>query len=88
MLWIKFSKWNQQNQFFLHDISVLYPAISTFVTKFYATPSRLVVIDSTEMRSNEGTTPGEPVAMTIYALGITPFVMMMIELITTKCKYI
>ena len=32
------------------------------------------------MRSNEGTTQGEPVAMTIYALGITPVIMMMTDL--------
>ena len=37
-------------------------------------------------RSNEGTTLADIVAMTIYALGITPhMMMMMIKLVTTKC---
>ena len=70
---------------FLHNISILCPAISTFVTNCYATPARLFVIGSSEIKSNEGTTQGDPVAMAIYALGITPLIMMMVELVSTKC---
>ena len=66
-------------------ISSTCPAISTFVTNCYTTPARLFVIGSTEIRSNEGTTQGDPVAMAIYAIGITPLIMMMIELVTTRC---
>ena len=70
---------------FLHNISILCPAISTFVTNCYATPARLFVTGGTETRSNEGTAQGYSVAMTIYAIGITPLIMMMIDLVTTRC---
>ena len=70
---------------FLHNISILCPAISTFVTNCYTTPARLFVIGGTEIRSNESTTQGYPVAMAIYAIGTTPLIMMMIELVTTRC---
>ena len=39
---------------FLHNISILSPAIATFVTNCYTTPARLFVIGGTEIRSNEG----------------------------------
>ena len=70
---------------FLHNISILCPAISTFVTNCYTTPAQLFVIGGIEIRSNEGTTQGDPVAMAIYAIGITPLIIMMIELVTTRC---
>ena len=61
------------------------PAISPFVTNCYATPTRLFVIGSTKIRSNEGSTQGDLAAMTTYALGIAPpIMMMMIKLVTTK----
>ena len=70
---------------FLHNIYILCPAISTFVTNCYATPARLFVIGGSEIKSNEGATQRDLVAMTIYALGITSRVMMMAELVSTKC---
>ena len=60
---------------YLHDISVLCLAISTFVTNCYATPAGLFVIGGSEIKPNEGTTEGDPVAMAIYALGITLHIM-------------
>ena len=64
---------------FLHNISILCPGISTFITNCYTTPALLFVIDSSEIKSNE------EIAMAIYALGITPLIMMMVELVRTKC---
>ena len=61
---------------FLH-ISILCPAISTFVTRLFLT-------SGSEMKSNEETTQGDSVAVAIYALGITPSIMMMVELVSTK----
>ena len=48
--------------------------MSTFVTNCYASPARLFVIGSSEIKSNEGTTEGETLAMAICALGIIPFI--------------
>ena len=59
---------------FLHNIFILCPTISTFVTNCYASPARLFVIGSSEIKSNEETTQGETVAMAIYALGIIPLI--------------
>ena len=59
--------------------------VYAFVANCYTTPARLFVIGGTEIRSNEGTTQGDSVVMTIYALSITPLITMMIELVTTKC---
>ena len=64
---------------FPHNISILYPATSTFVTNCYATPAWLFVIGGSEIKSNEGSTQGDPVAMAIYTLGITPLIMMTVE---------
>ena len=59
---------------FLHNIFILCFIISTFVTNCYASPARLFVIGSSEIKSNEGTTQRETVAMAIYALGIIPLI--------------
>ena len=40
----------------IHNISILCPDISTFVTKCYATPALVLVIGDTEIMSIEGTT--------------------------------
>ena len=63
----------------LHNISFLCPTISTFVTNCYATPARLFLIGGSEVKSTEGTTQWDPVGMAIYALGITPLIMMMVQ---------
>ena len=70
---------------FFHNISTLCPAISTFVTNCYAAPARLFVIGGSEVKSTEGTTQWDPVGMAMYALGITPLIMMMVQLVSTKC---
>ena len=70
---------------FFHNISILCPSISRFVKACCATPAWLFVIGNAEVRSNEGTTQGNPVTMAFYALSIALLVMMMIQLLTTKC---
>ena len=59
---------------FLHNIFILCSTIPTFVTNCYASPARLFVIGSSEIKSNEGTTQGETVAIAIFALGIIPLI--------------
>ena len=58
----------------IHNISVVCPAISTYVSDFYQSPARrLFVIGEKEILSKEGTTQGDPTSMGTYALGVTPF---------------
>lgn len=61
----------------LHNIYILCPMIATFVHNCYIMSARLFVIGGVEIRSQEGTTQGDPLGMAIYALAITPLLDMM-----------
>ena len=69
---------NVNRNVLLHNISIICPAISTFVKNCYVTPARLFVIGGLEISSREGTTQGDPLGMAIYALAITPLLNLMI----------
>ena len=56
----------------LHNIKYLCPAMSTYVTNCYRKASRLFVVGGLEISSCEGTTQGDPLAMPVYAIGVTP----------------
>ena len=73
----------EERYFFI--ISILCPATYTFVTNCFKTTARLFVIGGAETGSNEEINQGDPVAIAIYAPGITSLLMMMIKLVTTKC---
>ena len=60
---------------FLHNISFACPARSTFATNCYATLAWLLAVGGKEKRSNEKIIQVDPVAMVVYALDITPFIM-------------
>ena len=64
---------------FLHNVSVVCPAIATYVINCYAVPSRLFVVGGHEITSNEGTTQGDPIAMAVYATATIP--LMFIEIL-------
>ena len=57
---------------FLDNIKVICPEISNFVINCCTLTSRLFVRGKGELKSQEGTRPGNPIAMGLYALGITP----------------
>ena len=63
-----FNSLNRQS--LLHNISYLYPAIAILVKNCYSTPSRLFIVEGTEITSREGITQGDPVSMSIYGIAV------------------
>ena len=58
----------------LHNIRIKCPSLATFVENTYSVPSDMYVNSSdkvTVVKSMEGTTQGDPVAMAMYALGLS-----------------
>lgn len=66
----------------IHNIRILCPILSNYVTNCYNIPARLFVIGGIELRSKEGTTQGDPIGMAMYAIGITPLLELMLTVIT------
>ena len=71
---------------FLHNISYICPAISVFVKNCYNSPARLFIIGGKELKSNEGTTQGDPVSMAIYAIGVIPLINMLIDIVVISTE--
>ena len=64
----------------LHNIDIICPVLSIYAQNSYAKPSRLFVNGGDEIKSREGTTQGCPIAMPMYAIGITPLLYTIIQL--------
>ena len=58
----------------LHNIRILCPAISNVLNNTYSKPARLFVVGGEEILSLEGTTQGDPLAMAMHALALTPLI--------------
>ena len=58
----------------LHNIRIICPAISTILNNTYQKPIRLFITGGEEIRSTEGITQGDPLAMAMYALAISPLI--------------
>ena len=71
---------------FLHNISYICPTISAFIKNCYNSPSRLVIIGGKKLKSNDGTTQGDPVSMAIYGIGVTPLISMLIDIAATSTE--
>ena len=68
----------------LHNIRVICPEIAQYLINTYRNSSRLVITGAernTEILSMEGTTQGDNLAMIFYALGITPIVRALNEVV-------
>ena len=60
----------------LHNVYVLCTQFSPILINTYREPSRMIVLGKDEIMSREGTTQGDNLAMSSYAIGITPLVTM------------
>ena len=58
----------------LHNIRVLCPTIAAYAINTYRRAARLFVTGGKELRSEEGTTQGDPLAMSLYAISIQPLI--------------
>ena len=67
----------------LHNIGVICPAISTVLNNTYQTPVKLFVTGGGVVESSEGITQGDPLAMAMYALAVTPLIQ---RLRSEECK--
>ena len=58
----------------LHNIRVLCPVIATYAINTYRRPARLFITGGEEINSAEGTTQGDPLAMSLYAISLQPLI--------------
>ena len=67
------------SKLFLQNVSMICPKIAFFVRNCYSLPSRLFIIGRSELKSCEGTTQGDPVAVTIYASNLIQLSLMVVH---------
>ena len=65
---------------FLHNITIICPAIATYAKSCYFLHSQLFIIGGSEIRSCEGTTQGDPIAMAVYAIAIIPMILIIVDI--------
>ena len=60
----------------LHNMRFICPAVTTILTNTYQSPVRMFINGKQkgEISSTEGTTQGDPLAMAMYALAVTPLI--------------
>ena len=58
----------------LHNISITCPPLANILINTYRSPVRMYITGDGEISSTEGTTQGDPLAMAMYALAITPLI--------------
>ena len=58
----------------LHNILRIRPSLAQILINTYQCPVRLIIPGSGSLMSTEGTTQGDPLAMAMYALALTPLI--------------
>ena len=72
----------------LHNIRVLCPSIATYAINTYREPARLFIVGGQELRSSEGTTQGDPLAMSLYAISLQPLTTrLQVKSAASQCWY-
>ena len=59
-------------QILLHNAKIICPQFATYIYNSYCVPARLFIVGGKEIKSSEGTTQGDPIAMAAYGIGLTP----------------
>ena len=54
----------------LHNVRILCPTIATYAINTYREPAPLFITGGKELRSEEGTTQGDSLAMCLYAVSL------------------
>ena len=67
-----FNSLNKASAF--HNVAVLCPILATYATNTYRAPVRLFVTGGKELKSTEGTTQRDPLAMCVYAISLQPVI--------------
>ena len=72
----------------LHKVRLICPAIAIYVINTYRASARLFVIGGKELKSSEGTTQGDPLAMSLYAVSLQPLITRLtIAISAEQCWY-
>lgn len=58
----------------LHNVRISCPTIATYAINTYRLPARLFILGGKELTSAEGTTQGDPLAMSLYAISVQPLI--------------
>ena len=56
----------------LHNAKVICPEFATYIYNSYCVQARMFIVGGKEIKSKEGTTQGDPIAMASYGIGLTP----------------
>ena len=60
----------------LHNVRYICPPMSIYIRNCYKHETRLFISGGGQIKSSEGTTQGDPLAMAAYGIGITPLFQM------------
>ena len=72
----------------LHNIRVLCTSIATYAINTDREPARLFIVGGQELRSSEGTTQGDPLAMSLYAISLQPLITrLQVRSAASQCWY-
>ena len=63
----------------LHNANIICSQLATYIYNSYCVPARLFIIGGKEIKSSEGTTQGDPIAMAAYGIGLTPLLIILSE---------
>ena len=66
--------------FFLHNVTIICPAISMYVKNCYSLHSQLFIIAANKIRFCEGATQGDPIAIVVYAIAIISMILMIVDI--------